>query len=98
MAKNASSGPFPPDHLSLSIHTILKHSEENQRMVILHDLNKISIEKVCDDCWIRNASTVEDVKEIWAKMKTSMLTNNEASKIVSDWQDIIVAFYEKYWG
>ena len=88
----------PPDHLSLSIHTILKNTDENQRMVILHDLNKISIEKVCDDCWIKTPSVIDDIKSIWAQMKSAMLINNEAGKIVREWQEIISGFYEKYWS
>lgn len=65
-------------------------------MVILLDLNKISIEKVCDDCWIRDEDTINDIKKIWGDMKHAMLANSEASKIVTDWKETIIKHYEKY--
>ena len=84
------------DHLSLSIYTILRNTDENQRMVILHDLNKISMEKVCDDCWLKDENTVNDINKVWAEMKSVMLVNSQPDKIVADWQEIIVRCYQRY--
>jgi len=84
------------NHLSLSIYTILRNTDENQRMVILHDLNKISMEKVCDDCWLKDENTVNDINKVWAEMKSVMLVNSQPDKIVADWQEIIVRCYQRY--
>ena len=84
------------NHLALSIHTIFKGAEE-QKIAVVQDLNKINIQKICNESWIEEKDTVDAIVAVWDEIKKAMeVKGTGASQIIAAWKLTIEELYGKY--
>ena len=82
------------NHLHQNLTNILGSQSDNK--LVLVDLNKLDLDKICEDCWISENLSKKFIITQFENMKEILANQEEAQKIIEEWHKIIVEIVEKH--